>query len=89
MSKHRSPTTVRTRKQWKRKTTLLQYFSVSDIVYKAASFTRHLLNHLFIAIGPLTLQNSCSLDFFNYESRLPILEFSGYHCSSFSFTDFI
>ena len=55
--------------------------------YKAKSFICDLLNHLFSELGLFTLHNCCvlcSLDFLKSQlesnSRLPILEFSVYHC---------
>ena len=80
-------TTVITRKQWNRKTTLQQYL-IKFILqcYKANSFTRHLKNFL-CAIGLFTLHNCCVSWLLNFlklkldsQCRLPIPEFSGYHC---------
>ena len=55
--------------------------------YKANSFTRHFLNHLYCEMGLFTLHNCCvllSLNFLklklNSQSRLTNSEFSGYHC---------
>ena len=55
--------------------------------YKANGFTSNLLNDLLRLWGLFTEHNcsaSCSFDYFilefEFKSRLPIPEFSGYHC---------
>ena len=57
--------------------------------HKANSF-RHLLNHKLSKMGLFTLHHSCIsclLDYLKFKldskSRLPITEFSGYHCTGF------
>ena len=55
--------------------------------YKANSFTRHFLNHLYCEMGLFTLHNCCVSSSMNFlklkldsKSRLTIPEFSGYYC---------
>ena len=56
--------------------------------YKANIFTSNLLNHILSEMGwftPHTSCISCLLDYVKSKSRLPIPEFSGFHCTLWMF----
>ena len=80
--------TVITRKQWNRKTTLWQYLSVFDGVTKQIVLPDSYKVSFFCEMGLFTLHNCCVSWLLNFlklkldsRSRLTIPEFSGYHCN--------